>query len=126
MQRNVVIAGYARSPFHFASKGELARCARTSWRRRSCAACSRRPASIRAEVEDLILGCAFPEGEQGFNVARWSACWPTCRTASPAQTINRFCGSSMQAIHSAAGAIADGRRRGLHLRRRREHDAACR
>jgi acetyl-CoA acyltransferase len=61
-----------------------------------------------ALVEDLIVGCAFPEGEQGFNVARligFLAGLPNCVAAT---TVNRFCGSSMQAVHMAAGAIQLG------------------
>ena len=59
-------------------------------------------------VEDLVLGCAMPEGEQGLNVARWSRCWPGCPIETAAMTINRFCSSGLQAIALAAGAIALG------------------
>ena len=60
------------------------------------------------DIEDLVLGCAFPEGEQGLNVARLIAMIAGLPQSVAGATINRFCGSSMQAIHSAAGAIAMG------------------
>lgn len=105
---NTVIAGYARSPFTPARRGELART---------------RPDDIAAAVidgllkklnlnpslvEDLIVGTAFPEGEQGFNVARMITFLTDLPETVPGVTINRFCGSSMQAIHDAAGRIAMG------------------
>ena len=75
-----VIAGYARSPFTLAEKGALARVRPDDWRRRWCARWSSGPRSKPEDIEDLIVGCAFPEGEQGFNVAphRWR-CWRVCR-----------------------------------------------
>jgi acetyl-CoA acyltransferase len=60
------------------------------------------------DVDDLVLGCAFPEGEQGFNVARnavFLAKWPDTVTA---ETINRFCSSGLQAIAHGAQAIQCG------------------
>jgi len=69
---------------------------------------ARVPAMKPEEVDDVIVGCAFPEGEQGFNLARvvvFLAGFPIGMTGV---TINRFCGSSMEAIHAAAGAIQLG------------------
>ena len=103
-----VIAGYARSPFTPAKKGGLARV---------------RPDDIAATVinglieetgidpsliEDLIVGTAFPEAEQGFNVARMITFLTKLPETVPGVTINRFCGSSMQAIHDAVGRISMG------------------
>ena len=59
-------------------------------------------------VEDLVLGCAMPEGEQGLNVARVAGLLGGLSQDSSAQTINRFCSSGLQAIATAAGAIATG------------------
>src|SRR3546814_15772727 len=56
-------------------------------------------------MEDRIVGCAFPEGEQGLNVARLIGFLAELPIAVAGTTVNRFCGSSMQAIHMAAGAI---------------------
>ena len=53
----------------------------------------------------MIVGCAFPEGEQGMNMARLIALLAHLPIATAGTTVNRFCGSSMQAIHMAAGAI---------------------
>ena len=61
-----------------------------------------------AEVEDLVLGCAMPEGEQGLNVARVAGLLGGLPEATSAMTINRFCSSGLQAIALAAGAIATG------------------
>src|SRR3546814_528036 len=60
------------------------------------------------DIEDLIVGCAFPEGEQGLNVARLIGFLADLPITVAGATVNRFCGSSMQSIHMAAGAIALG------------------
>ncbi|WP_345819586.1 thiolase family protein [Methylobacterium fujisawaense] len=105
---NAVIVGYARSPFTLAKKGALARV---------------RPDDLAAQVvrrlvaeagissntiEDLIVGCAFPEGEQGFNVARLIGMLADLDLSVGGVTVNRFCGSSMQSVHIAAGQIQLG------------------
>lgn len=106
--KSVVIAGYVRSPFHFANKGAL-----TKVRPDDLAAAVVRGLIAKtgvnpADIEDLILGCAFPEGEQGFNVARLITFLADLPLSVAGATVNRFCGSSMQAIHDAAGAIQMG------------------
>ncbi|TMQ10238.1 MAG: thiolase family protein [Deltaproteobacteria bacterium] len=63
---------------------------------------------IRGKVDDVVLGCAMPEGEQGLNVARLIALDADLGIEVPAQTINRFCSSGLQAIAIAAGSIAVG------------------
>ncbi len=68
--RNVVIAGYARSPFHLAGKGALARVRPDDLAASVIRALIERTGANPAEIEDIVLGCAFPEGEQGLNVAR--------------------------------------------------------
>ena len=60
------------------------------------------------KIDDVILGCAMPEGEQGLNVARLIALLADLGQDVPAQTINRFCSSGLQAIATAAGSIAMG------------------
>ena len=59
-------------------------------------------------IEDLIVGCAFPEAEQGFNMARMAVFLSGLPQSVGGMTLNRFCGSSMQAAHVAAGAMAMG------------------
>ena len=105
MQKNVVIAGYARSPFHFANKGELASVRPDELAAQVVRGLIEKTGLDPAAIEDLILGCAFPEGEQGLNVARIVGFLAGLPLSVAGQTINRYCGSSMQAIHGAAGAI---------------------
>ena len=69
---------------------------------------ARNPKINPAALEDLVLGCAMPEGEQGLNVARVVELLGGLPQESSAQTINRFCASGLQAIATAAGAIAMG------------------
>ena len=103
-----VIAGYARSPFTPAKKGALAKS---------------RPDDVAAAVvdrllsdtgidpslvDDLVVGCAFPEAEQGYNLARIITFLSELPETVPGVTINRFCGSSMQAIHDAAARVNAG------------------
>ena len=61
-----------------------------------------------AQIEDVILGCAFPEGEQGMNMARMVGLAAGLPNSVPAETINRFCSSGMQSIAHAAFAIMAG------------------
>jgi acetyl-CoA acyltransferase len=62
----------------------------------------------KGKIDDVVLGCAMPEGEQGLNVARLVALLADLGHEVPAQTINRFCSSGLQAIATAAGQIAIG------------------
>lgn len=105
---NVYIVDYARSPFTQAFKGAL-----KDWRPDDLAGAVVRALVQRvgvdpAEIEDVMLGCAFPEGEQGLNLGRvvqQAAGLPDCVGGA---TINRWCGSSLNAIQIAAGAISFG------------------
>ncbi len=105
---NVVIAGYARSPFTFASKGALARVRPDELAAQVVKGLIERTGVNPDDIEDLILGCAFPEAEQGLNLARLVVFLAGLPRGVAGVTVNRFCGSSMQAIHMAAGAIALG------------------
>jgi len=106
--KEAVIAGYVRSPFHFANKGDLTKVRPDDLTAAVVKALIAKTGIDAKEIEDLLLGCAFPEGEQGLNVARLIALIADLPQSVAGATINRFCGSSMQAIHSAAGAIAMG------------------
>ena len=103
--KNVVIAGYARSPFHFAHKGLLAKVRPDDLAAQVVRGLIDRTCVNVDDIEDLILGCAFPEGEQGLNMARLVVLMAGLPISVAGTTINRFCGSSMQSIHNAAGAI---------------------
>ncbi|MFF2483134.1 acetyl-CoA C-acyltransferase [Paenibacillus sp. NPDC058071] len=72
------------------------------------AALERTPGLAREEVEDVILGCAMPEGEQGLNFARVISLYAGLPVTTPAVTVNRFCASGLQAIAYAAERIRLG------------------
>jgi acetyl-CoA acyltransferase len=106
--KEAVIAAYVRSPFHFASKGALAKVRPDDLAATVIKALVERSGIDPQDIEDLLLGCAFPEAEQGLNVARLIGLISGLPISVAGATINRFCGSSMQGIHSAAGSIAIG------------------
>ncbi|MEQ8284121.1 thiolase family protein [Thalassospira sp.] len=105
---NAVIAGYVRSPFTPARKGALAKVRPDDLAAQVVKGLITKTGIDPNDIEDLILGCAFPEGEQGFNVARLITFLADLPRSVAGVTVNRFCGSSMQSIHQAAGAIAIG------------------
>ena len=105
---NSVIAGYSRSPFAMANKGKLIEV---------------KPVNILAQViknllsqskinpkkiEDVVIGCAFQVGEQCFNIGRLVTFLSDLDIRVPGMSVDRWCGSSMEAIHIAAGKIAMG------------------
>jgi len=105
---NSVIAGYSRSPFTMANKGELI---------------DVKPVNLLADViknlvlkskinpetiEDVIVGCAFQVGEQCFNIGRLVTFLSDLKIKTSGMTVDRWCGSSMEAIHIAAGKISMG------------------
>ncbi|MFC0219213.1 thiolase family protein [Pseudochelatococcus lubricantis] len=106
--KNVVIAGYVRSPFGLARKGDLARVRPDDLAAQVVRALVERSRVKAADLEDLIMGCAFPEGEQGFNIGRAVGLLAGLPLSVAGMTVNRYCGSSMQSIHIAAGQIQLG------------------
>lgn len=106
--KHAVIVGYARSAFTPAHKGALAQTRADEMAAEVVKALLKKTKVKAADIEDLIVGCAFPEGEQGFNVARLIGFLAGLPISVGGMTVNRFCGSSMQAVHIAAGAIASG------------------
>jgi acetyl-CoA acyltransferase len=103
-----VIAGYARSPFHPAHKGALARVRPDDLAAQVIRGLIERSGVDARDIEDLIVGCAFPEGEQGMNVARLVGLLGDLPLSVGGMTVNRFCGSSMSSIHIAMGQIQIG------------------
>jgi len=103
--KNVVIAGYCRSPFTPAQKGQLAKVRPDDLVAQVIKGLINDTGVNPGDIEDLILGCAFPEGEQGMNLARLIVHLAELPMTIAGTTLNRFCGSSMQAIHNAAGMI---------------------
>ena len=106
--KSVVIAGYARSPFTLAGKGDLVKVRPDDLVAQVVRALVERTKVKPDDLEDLILGCAFPEGEQGLNMARLVVLLADLPQCVAGVTVNRFCGSSMQSVHMAAGAIQMG------------------
>ncbi len=106
--QNVVIAGYARSPYQPAHKGSLTRVRPDDLTAQVVRALVERTGVNPEDIEDLILGCAFPEAEQGMNAGRLVALLSGLPITTAGMTVNRFCGSSMQSIHIAAGQIQLG------------------
>lgn len=106
--KSVVIAGYARSPFTLANKGALARVRPDDLAAQVIRGLIAKTGVDAGKIEDVIVGCAFPEGEQGLNVARLIGLLADLPLSVGGMTVNRFCGSSMSAIHIAMGQIAVG------------------
>lgn len=106
---HAVIVGYLRSPFTPAHKGQLAQTRPDDLAAAVVKALVAKTGINPADIDDLLLGCAFPEGEQGFNMARMVALLAGLPNTVAGATINRWCGSSMEAIHIAAGNIATGK-----------------
>ena len=108
MSKDVVICGYVRSPFTPAKKGDLAKIRPDDLAAEVVKGLIKKYSIKVDDVEDLILGCAFPEAEQGMNLARNVVFLSGLPNSVGGVTVNRFCASSMQAIHQAAGAIMSG------------------
>ncbi len=104
----VVIAGYVRSPFTLARKGALVRVRPDDLAAQVVRGLLERTGVAPEDIEDVIVGCAFPEGEQGLNVGRLIALLSDLPLKVAGMTVNRFCGSSMQSVHIAAGQIQLG------------------
>jgi len=103
-----VIAGYARSPFTLARKGDLRSVRPDDLAAQVIRGLIAQTGVEPSDIEDLILGCAFPEGEQGFNIGRMVALMAGLPQSVGGVTVNRYCGSSMTSVHMAVGAIAAG------------------
>jgi acetyl-CoA acyltransferase len=103
-----VIAAYARSPFHFAKKGALAEVRPDTLAAGVVRGLLQRTDLDPALLEDVILGCAYPEASQGNNLARIVGLLAGLPHEVGGMTVNRFCGSSMQAVHIAAAQIEAG------------------
>ena len=107
--REAVIASAVRTPAGRAIKGSY-----RDTRPEDLAAVAVREAMARvpglsgSEIDDVILGCAMPEGQQGLNIARTVGLLAGLPVEVPGQTVNRFCSSGLQTIASAAERIMAG------------------
>jgi len=106
MREAVIVAG-ARTPIGKAKKGSLATVRPDDFGAVVVKETLKR-AGYEGPIDDLILGCAMPEAEQGMNVARNIGALAGLPDTTPAQTINRFCSSGLQAIAFAAERIMLG------------------
>lgn len=109
MAQKVVIASALRTPFTRAHKGEFRD---TRPDTLGALAIKKAVEAVRnldpATIEDVVLGCAFPEAEQGYNVARIAAQLAGLPDSVPAMTSNRFCSSGVQAIAQIGQQIQAG------------------
>jgi acetyl-CoA acyltransferase len=109
MAERVVIASTARTPFTRAHKGELKDTRPDTMAAHVInAAVERVPGLKKEQIEDVVMGCAMPEAEQGMNVARIASLLAGLPDTVPAMTINRFCASGVQSIAQVAAGIQAG------------------
>jgi acetyl-CoA acyltransferase len=105
IMKKAVIVTFCRSPFTPAYKGQLAKVRPDKLVAEVIKGLLTKVDIVQEDIEDLILGCAFPEAEQGLNLGRLVVHLAGLPVSVAGMTVNRFCGSSMQSIHIAAGAI---------------------
>jgi acetyl-CoA acyltransferase len=103
---SAVLVGFKRSPFTIANKGLLANVRPEDILSQVINDLIKTTNINKDDIEDIIAGCAYPEGTQGYNIAKIVSFMTDMPEHVGGMTINRWCGSSMQAIHSAAGAIS--------------------
>ena len=107
--RDAVIVSAARTPVGKAKRGSLATVRPDELGAEVIIELLKRtPGLDPAEIDDVIFGCAFPEGEQGMNMARMIALRAGLPITVPGETINRYCSSGVQSIAHAAFAIMAG------------------
>lgn len=107
--REAVIVAAVRTAVGKAHKGTLRHMRPDDMAAVVLAEAVRRVPGLRPEeIDDVILGCAMPEGEQGMNVARIAALRAGLPYTVPAMTVNRFCSSGLQTIALATERIAAG------------------
>ncbi|MGZ9584495.1 acetyl-CoA C-acetyltransferase [Paenibacillus marinisediminis] len=107
--KEAVIVSMARTAIGKAKKGSLAQTRADDLGKIVLeAVIERAPGLKKEDVEDIIIGCAMPEGEQGLNFARIMSLYAGFPVTVPALTINRFCSSGLQAIAFAAERIMLG------------------
>lgn len=107
--RDAVLVAAARAPVGKAKRGSLATVRPDELMALVIQELLKRaPGLDPAEIDDVVIGCAFPEGEQGLNMARMIALRAGLPFTVPAETINRYCSSGVQSIAHAAYAIMAG------------------
>ncbi|MCC6300074.1 MAG: acetyl-CoA C-acyltransferase [Anaerolineales bacterium] len=109
MTHDAVIVSAVRTPVGKAKRGGLATVRSDEMAATAIQALLKRTPNLDpAQIEDVVIGCAFPEGEQGLNMARMIALRAGLPDSVPAETINRYCSSGVQSIAHVANAIRTG------------------
>jgi len=103
-----VIAGYSRSPFTMARKGALIDVKPVNMLAEVIKNLVAKSKVNKQDIEDIVIGCAFQVGEQCFNIGKLVTFLTDMEIKTSGMTVDRWCGSSMEAIHIAAGKIAMG------------------
>ena len=103
-----VLAGYSRSPFTMAKKGELTDVKPVNLLSEVIKNLVTKTRVNPKDIEDIVIGCAFQVGEQCFNIGKLATFLTGMDIKTSGMTVDRWCGSSMEAIHIAAGKIAMG------------------
>ncbi|MGB8982389.1 MAG: acetyl-CoA C-acyltransferase [Anaerolineales bacterium] len=107
--KDAVIVSAVRTPVGKAKRGGLATVRPDEMAATVIQALLKRTPNLDpAQIEDVVIGCAFPEGEQGMNMARMIALRAGLPDSVPAETINRYCSSGVQSIAHVANAIQSG------------------
>jgi len=107
--KEAVIVSAVRTPVGKAKRGGLATVRPDEMAATTIQALLKRTPNLDpAEIEDVVIGCAFPEGEQGLNMARMISLRAGLPDSVPAETINRYCASGVQSIAHVAYAIQSG------------------
>jgi acetyl-CoA acyltransferase len=108
-KRDAVIVSAVRTPVGKAKRGGLATVRPDEMAAEVIRALLKRTPNLdAAEIDDVAMGCAFPEGEQGLNMARMIALRAGLPNSVPGETINRYCASGVQAIAHAEYAVQAG------------------
>ena len=103
-----VIAAYSRSPFTMARKGALVDTKPVNLLADVIKNLVSKSNVKKEDIEDIVVGCAFQVGEQCFNIGKLVTFLTNMEVKTSGMTVDRWCGSSMEAIHIAAGKIAMG------------------
>ena len=107
--KDAVIVSAVRTPVGKAKRGGLATVRTDEMSAATIQALLKRTPNLDpAQIEDVVIGCAFPEGEQGLNMARMIALRAGLPDSIPAETVNRYCASGVQSIAHVAYAIQSG------------------
>jgi len=107
--REAIVVAYGRTPLARASKGGFAATHPVEYGAQALGGVLRKAPRLEPIlIEDVIVGCAMPERYTGYNIARLIAQRAGLPDAVPAQTVNRFCSSGLQAIATAANAVLAG------------------